>query len=74
MITSYKEYFAINGVTSLADFPAIKTKFNTSETFPYMKQAIDYNWLPFDTNDIDLFSDQAITRLDFIEIVIKINE
>ncbi|MBI59986.1 hypothetical protein CL657_02060 [bacterium] len=69
LITSYKEDFIINGGTSLTDFPEIKANFNAKETVPYIKQAIDYNWLSFDKNDIDLFSNQAVTRLDFIEIV-----
>jgi hypothetical protein len=61
--------FKINLKQALADFPSLSSEFSQYDQFPYLRKGIQLNWFQFVDSEVDLYSNIAVTRLEFIEIV-----
>ena len=68
-ISKSEQVFDVNSLESLVDFPVFKSEFRSDESYPFLKKAVEFEWFRFNKRELALFSNVAVTRLEFIEIV-----
>tara|TARA_B100000427_G_scaffold329834_1_gene348334 strand:+ start:453 stop:3521 length:3069 start_codon:yes stop_codon:yes gene_type:complete len=68
-VGSSEQFFDVKSVESLVNVPSLKSEFRAKDKYPFLKKAVQFDWFRFSKKELDLFSNVAVTRLEFIEII-----